>query len=87
MSDATKRTLTGVVVSNKMDKSIVVRVDRRVKHPLYRKFVLKSNKILAHDENQECNIGDLVTIIEGRPISKRKSWRLMSVNKKAVSVA
>ncbi len=82
-----KRTLTGLVVGDRMAKSVVVRIDRRVKHPLYRKFVLKSRRIIAHDENQECRLGDRVTIAESRPISRRKSWRLLSINKKAVPVA
>jgi small subunit ribosomal protein S17 len=73
----------GVVVSNKMDKSIVVQVERRVKHPMYGKFTKKTNKFMAHDENQECTIGDTVKIMETRPLSKRKRWRLVSVLEKA----
>ena len=80
MSEEQKiRTLLGRVVSNKMDKSIVVLTERRVKHPLYGKFVSKSTKIHAHDENNECSIGDMVTIRECRPISKTKSWTLVEV--------
>ena len=62
----------GLVTSNKMDKSIVIQVERRVKHPIYKKFVKKSSKFLAHDENNDCNIGDTVRIMETRPLSKNK---------------
>lgn len=75
----TKRTLTGRVVSNKMDKSITVLIERRVKHPKYGKFVRKSTKIHAHDESNQCHEGDVVTIEECRPISKTKAWRLVDV--------
>jgi small subunit ribosomal protein S17 len=70
---------TGIVVSNKMDKSITVAVKRRVKHPIYGKFVNRTKKLLAHDEENTCNIGDTVRIMETRPLSKRKSWRLVEV--------
>lgn len=73
------RTVQGKVVSNKMDKSIVVLTERRVKHPIYGKFVSKSSKIHAHDEDNKCSIGDVVTIRECRPISKKKSWTLVDV--------
>lgn len=73
------RTLQGKVVSNKMDKSATVKLDRRVKHPLYKKYVKRSTKLHIHDENNECSIGDLVAIQECRPISKTKSWRLVEV--------
>jgi small subunit ribosomal protein S17 len=82
----TPRTLVGQVVSNKMDKSIAVVVERLVEHPLYRKYVRKSSKILAHDENNECNEGDMVTIEQCRPISKSKSWRLQQITNRAVQV-
>ena len=72
----------GVVVSNKMDKSIVVLVERKVKHPMYGKFVKKSTKLMAHDEKNECNIGDTVRIMETRPLSKNKCWRLVEVVEK-----
>ena len=72
----------GVVSSNKMDKSIVVLVERKVKHPLYGKFVKKSTKFHAHDEKNECSIGDTVKIMETRPISKTKRWRLVEVIEK-----
>lgn len=73
----------GVVVSNKMNKTIVVRVDRRVKHPMYGKFVHKFTKLMAHDENNECNIGDTVRIMETRPLSRRKCWRLVEIIERA----
>ena len=77
------RTRIGRVISNKMDKSITVMVERRVKHPLYGKYITRSTKLHAHDENNECGIGDTVSITECRPISKTKSWRLVSVIEKA----
>ncbi|MBL7831915.1 MAG: 30S ribosomal protein S17 [Saprospiraceae bacterium] len=73
---------TGVVSSNKMDKSITVVVERRLRHPKYGKFVKKTNKFMAHDENNECQIGDLVKIMEIRPLSKNKKWRLVEVLEK-----
>ena len=81
-----ERTVTGRVVSDKMNKSITVLVERRVKHPVYGKFVRKSTKLHAHDENNECKEGDLVTIAECRPISKTKAWRLVEVVEKATIV-
>ena len=69
----------GVVVSNKMDKSIVVAVKRKVKHPIYGKFVNKTTKLHAHDEENTCNIGDTVKVAETRPLSKTKSWRLVEI--------
>ncbi len=73
----------GLVVSNKMDKSIVVKIERRFKHPVYGKFVKKTNKFIAHDENNECNIGDTVRIMETRPLSKNKNWRLVEIIERA----
>jgi small subunit ribosomal protein S17 len=73
----------GVVVSNKMDKSIVITVNRRVKHPIYGKFVKKSTKLMAHDEQNSCNIGDTVKIMETRPLSKDKCWRLVEIIERA----
>ena len=73
----------GVVVINKMHKSIVIKVERKVKHPLYGKFVKKSTKFMAHDEKNECNIGDTVRIMETRPLSKNKCWRLVEIVEKA----
>jgi len=89
MSEATttlernlRKTKLGVVTSNKMDKSITVKVERKVKHPLYGKFVKKSTKFHAHDEKNECSIGDTVKIMESRPLSKTKRWRLVEVVEK-----
>lgn len=73
----------GVVVSNKMQKSIVVQVERREKHPKYGKFVKKTSKFSAHDENNDCNIGDTVRIAETRPLSKNKCWRLVEIIERA----
>ncbi|MCY7421836.1 MAG: 30S ribosomal protein S17 [Chitinophagaceae bacterium] len=77
-----RKTRTGVVSSNKMDKTIVVAIERKVKHPLYGKFVKKTTKFHAHDEKNECSIGDLVKIMETRPLSKTKRWRLVEVVEK-----
>jgi small subunit ribosomal protein S17 len=77
-----RKTKSGVVTSNKMDKSITVKVEIKVKHPLYGKFVKKSTKFHAHDENNECSIGDTVKIMETRPLSKTKRWRLVEVIEK-----
>lgn len=74
---------TGTVVSNKMDKSITVRVDRKVKHPVYGKFQRKSTRFMAHDEKNECGMGDTVRIMETRPLSKLKRWRLLEIVEKA----
>ncbi|MFM7217319.1 MAG: 30S ribosomal protein S17 [Bacteroidota bacterium] len=73
----------GVVVSNKMDKSIVVSVERKVKHPMYGKFIKKTTKFMAHDEKNESNVGDLVMIAETRPLSKNKCWRLKQILERA----
>ncbi len=73
----------GVVVSNKMQKSIVVEIERREKHPIYGKFIKKTSRFMAHDEKQECNIGDTVRIMETRPLSKRKRWRLVEIIERA----
>lgn len=73
------RTLTGTVVSNKMDKSISVSIERLVRHPVYEKYIRRSTKLLAHDENNECKEGDVVIIESSRPISKRKAWRLQKI--------
>ena len=79
----TIRTKSGRVISDKMDRSITVLVERRVQHPLYGKFIRRSTKLHVHDENNECNVGDEVTITECRPISKTKSWKLVEVVKRA----
>ena len=73
----------GVVSSNKMEKSIVVMIERKVKHPKYGKFVKQSSKFVAHDENNDCNIGDTVKIMETRKLSKNKNWRLVEILEKA----
>lgn len=80
------RTLTGKVVSDKMDKTITVLIERRVKHPIYGKYVSKSSKVKAHDENNECKTGDVVTISESRPLSKTKSWALVKVEERATVI-
>lgn len=80
------KTLTGQVVSNKMDKTISVRIDRLVKHPLYGKFVRRSTKVLAHDDANECQEGDTVVIEQARPQSKRKAWRLVEIVNRAEKV-
>lgn len=82
----TARTLTGKVVSDKMDQTITVLVERRVQHPIYRKFVRRSTKVHAHDANNECQIGDVVTVKESRPLSKTKTWTLVTVDERAVKV-
>ena len=78
-----RKTSTGKVVSNKMDKTIVVAVLDNVKHPLYGKIVKRTYKLKAHDENNECNIGDTVKVMETRPLSKDKRWRLVEIIEKA----
>jgi small subunit ribosomal protein S17 len=78
------RTITGTVVSTGMDKTIAVTIERKVKHPLYGKYLRRTTKLLAHDESNECNPGDTVAITECRPYSKRKSWRLVEIVERAV---
>ena len=78
-----RKTRTGKVVSNKMEKTIVVTVEDHVKHPLYKKIVKRTAKLKAHDENNECNIGDTVKVMETRPISKDKRWRLVEIIERA----
>ena len=80
------RSASGTVVSTKMDKTITVLVERRIKHPLYGKYINRSKKIHAHDEENQCQEGDLVTIEETRPISKTKSWKLSSIDLKATII-
>jgi len=79
----TKRTVTGTVVSNKMDKTATVLIERKIKHPLYGKYVKRSTKLHVHDENNECQEGDFVAVTECRPYSKTKSWNLVEIIKKA----
>ena len=78
-----RKEITGVVVSNRMDKSITVSVERKVKHPKYGKFVKATSKFAAHDEKNECTINDIVKIMENRPLSKNKRWRLVEIVEKA----
>ncbi len=81
-----KRQVVGTVVSDKMDKTVVVSVERLVQHSLYKKFIRRRNKFTAHDENNECRIGDKVKITESRPLSKMKRWRVSEIVEKAVSL-
>lgn len=83
MTQQTIRTVQGRVVSNKMDKTITVAVERKVKHPIYGKFIKRTTKLHAHDEANVCNEGDLVSITECRPLSKSKNWKLVDVITKA----
>jgi small subunit ribosomal protein S17 len=78
-----KNVKVGVVTSNKMSKTVVVSVERKVPHPLYRRIVTKTSKFLTHDEKNACSIGDTVSIVETRPLSKRKRWRLLQIIRKA----
>ena len=83
MNRKNKKARTGIVISDQMQKSVVVRVDRTVKNPLYKKIVKRSKKYMAHDEHNACKIGDIVQIIECKPISARKTWRVAEVVKSA----
>ena len=78
-----RKTRVGVVSSNKMEKSISIKVERKFRHPIYGKFIMKTKKLMAHDEQNECHIGDIVRIMETRPLSKKKSWRLVEVIERA----
>ena len=78
-----RKTRIGVVVSNKMDKTITIAIERRIPHPIYKKYFKKTTKLMAHDEKQECNIGDKVKVMETRPLSKNKRWRLVEIVEKA----
>ena len=78
-----RKVRTGVVVSEKMDKTVLVRIDRKVRHPLYGKTVARSNKLAAHDENNDAHVGDTVRVIETRPLSKTKRWRVVEVVQRA----
>ena len=86
MTELNIRTQTGMVVSSKRDKTITVLVERKVKHPLYKKILRRSSKLQAHDQDNKCNKGDLVTIQECRPISKTKSWKLLKVDRKVKEI-
>ena len=76
------RTLSGRVVSDKMDKTITVLIERRVKHPMYGKYLTRSSKVHAHDEQNQCRVGDLVTVRETRPLSRTKTWTLVSIDER-----
>lgn len=78
-----RRTITGRVVSDKMDKSVSVAIERLIKHPVYGKYIRRTSKVMAHDETNQCKSGDRVTISECRPISKNKSWSVVSVDERA----
>lgn len=85
MTEKTKSTLVGTVVSDKMDKSIVVLIERRVKHPIYGKYMTRSTKLHVHDENNDSRAGDKVEIVECRPVSKTKAWNLVRVVERATA--
>jgi small subunit ribosomal protein S17 len=78
-----RKTRVGIVISNKMDKTITVAIERRVPHPIYKKYFRKTTKLMAHDESNNCGIGDKVKIMETRPLSSRKRWRLVEILEKA----
>ena len=78
-----RKNRVGIVVSDKMDKTIVVAVEQKVKHPLYKKYVMRTKKLKAHDELNECGVGDKVEVMETRPLSKDKNWRLLNIIEKA----
>ena len=88
MSGTEKRTRVamGKVVSNKMDKTITVLVERRVRHPVYGKYITRSSRIHAHDESNQCSVGDTVTVAESRPLSRTKSWKLLEIVESAIAV-
>ncbi|HMN47920.1 MAG TPA: 30S ribosomal protein S17 [Ignavibacteriaceae bacterium] len=78
-----RKTRIGIVVSNKMDKTITIAIERKIPHPIYKKYFKKTTNLMAHDEKQECNIGDKVKVMETRPLSKNKRWRLVEIVEKA----
>ncbi len=78
-----RKTRIGVVVSNKMDKTITIAIERKIPHPIYKKYFKKTTKLMAHDEKRECNVGDKVKVMETRPLSKNKRWRLVEIVEKA----
>ena len=85
-TNAVERILTGKVVSNSRDKTIAVLVERKVRHPIYKKYIKRSTKVHAHDEKNECGLGDLVRVSESKPFSKTKNWALVEVVEKSVSI-
>jgi len=85
-TNSVERVLTGKVVSNSRDKTIAVLIERRVRHPIYKKYIKQSTKVHAHDEKNECGLGDVVRVSESKPFSKTKSWALVEVIEKSVSI-
>jgi small subunit ribosomal protein S17 len=85
-SNSVERVLTGKVVSSSRDKTIAVLVERRVRHPIYKKYIKRSTKVHAHDENNECGLGDVVRVTESKPFSKTKSWALVEIVEKSVEI-
>ncbi len=85
-TNSVERTLTGTVVSNSRDKTIAVLVERKVRHPIYKKYIKRSTKVHAHDEKNECGLGDVVTVSESKPFSKTKNWALVEVVEKSVNI-
>ena len=85
-TNAVERILTGKVVSNSRDKTIAVLVERKVRHPIYKKYIKRSTKVHAHDEKNECGLGDVVRVSESKPFSKTKNWVLVEVVEKSVSI-
>jgi small subunit ribosomal protein S17 len=85
-TNAVERILTGKVVSNSRNKTIAVLVERKVRHPIYKKYIKRSTKVHAHDENNECGLGDIVRVSESKPFSKTKNWALVEVVEKSVSI-
>ena len=85
-SNSIERVLTGKVVSNSRDKTIAVLIERRVRHPIYKKYIKRSTKVHAHDEKNECGLGDVVRVSESKPFSKTKNWSLIEVIEKSVSI-
>ena len=86
MSEKNKRKITGLVISSKRDKTITVLIERKVKHPIYKKIIRRSTKLQAHDESNDCSEGDVVTIQEVKPISKTKSWKLVDIERKVEKI-
>ena len=85
-SNSVERVLTGKVVSDSRDKTIAVLIERRVRHPIYKKYIKRSTKVHAHDENNECSLGDIVRVSESKPFSKTKNWALIEIIEKSVSI-
>tara|TARA_B100001167_G_scaffold107690_1_gene65964 strand:- start:211 stop:480 length:270 start_codon:yes stop_codon:yes gene_type:complete len=85
-SNSVERVLTGKVVSNSRDKTIAVLIERKVRHPIYKKYIKRSTKVHAHDEKNECRLGDVVRVSESKPFSKTKNWSLIEVVEKSVSI-